>query len=237
MIFARAYLATLLGSAVVFSFAEGPKDVDLTIGVTSLGAKESRTSGYLGLSKVMPNGTTAQLHATLGSKKTFAGNGFNIRYGGSDIELRLGRNVSDTTKIFGGLAVADTPSGKSRPYLSFGASTELYKNTGMSLTAVGRMVTRTESQLYGVGARIDVPMKQVHLYAEGLHVSGSANTYSITNGSSQQRPVYRLGLSSNWRGHDFEVGFTNQTGRTTGGSLTPGLGKGVGFYGEFKVRF
>ncbi|MBL8088083.1 MAG: hypothetical protein JNM85_08465 [Chthonomonas sp.] len=212
--------------------------IDVTVGVSVLGKTESNAYGTLKLSRSVGNGMAVDLMGTMGSRKRFAGTGFAIRHGGSDIELRLRRETDGNASGSLGLAIASTPAGRSAPFLTLSGETRMAGNDKTSVSLVLRAATRVSSSLYGTGFRADTKLNNMDAYFEGLWVSGSENTYSINTGKREQRAVYRLGVRPQLGGKlKFELGVTNQLGRTTGMSLTPGLGKGLGGYVELTTRF
>lgn len=212
------------------------KGIDLNVGATSLGAKESRTALNLRASRELAPGGRLEFTATLGSKRTFNGAGFKVRTGGSDYQLGYRHTIEGGAETFIGLAVADTPAGRRAPYLAIEGSTQIWGNDRVSLKLVGKTAARTDSTLIGTGFRVDANYLVPGLFAEGLWVSGDGNTYSVKNGRLEQRAVYRVGFRPKLGGLNLECGVTNQVGRTTGMSLTPGLGRGFGGYLELTTR-
>lgn len=229
-----AVVAAIFVISVAFA---GPGQIDAKIGVSRLGAKENNTYLHYSFSKAVASGYRGELLGTFGSRKTYAGPGFNIRYGGSDVEARLHCEKNAQVQGYLGGAYVSTPAGKNRLHGVAGLQFNLANNPTGRFDLVGRMATRSKSTLIGVGFSANWQSPTYGASAEVLAVTGGPNTYNENTGIKQRRPVFRLGVNRALKdGTVLELGVTNQMGRTTGGSLTPGLGKGVGIYLEAKVK-
>lgn len=233
----RSSAPLLLVLAAGSAIAAPSGGIDAQVGISRLGAEENNTYLHLGLSKKLSEGYRAEVLATFGSRKTYNGTGFAIRYGGSDAELRVHCEKNAQIQGYLGGAYASTPAGKNRLHAVAGAKLKLVETETGGLDLVARTVSRSKSTLVGVGFSAHWKSPTYGVSAEVLAVTGGPNSYHEKTGAKQRRPVYRLGVNRALKdGTVLELGITNQMGRTTGASLTPGLGKGVGLYLEAKVK-
>lgn len=227
----------LIAAVFIQAVASANQGIDANLGVSTLGAKENNAYLHYSFSKAVSAGYRGELLGTFGSKKTFNATGFRIRYGGSDVEARLHCEKNTQLQGYVGGAFVSTPAGKDRLHAVAGLSLNLANNAMGRLDVVSRMVSRDKSTLVGVGFSAQWKSPTYGVSAEALAVTGAPNTYNENTGAKQRRPVFRLGVNRALKdGTLVELGITNQMGRTTGGSLTPGLGKGIGIYLEAKVK-
>jgi hypothetical protein len=237
-IYSKILLLSVFGLVSSYAHADDEKRHELTVGLTSLGKDEKNTYGNLRVTLFSSETSAWDVTATLSQKKTFVGSGFTIRYGGNDYEIRSMHKIAENTYFAVGFAVANTPAGKDRVAITFSGSSRAFGTDKANLALVVKCAARFDSTQIGTGARLNLSMDKLDFFAEGLWINGSQNTYNTVTGKAEIRPVYRVGirpkLSSAYR---LELGLTNALGRTTGMSLTPGLGKGLGGYFEISVRF
>jgi hypothetical protein len=235
----RTCLALFIICFASWTFADTTDaKTEVAIGITAIGRNESNAYGNIRVTRQLNANDRVEFVSTLGSRKRFVGTGFAIRYGGSDYEARYGRSFLGGADLKVGLALANTPSGRNAPYLTLNGSAPIVNNEHFGVDVVGRSAARSKSSLVGAGIHTEYRTHGLSAFAEGLWVTGSSNSYNTRGGSAQRRAVYRFGVRPKTSDKlKIELGVTNQMGRTTGTSLTPGLGRGLGGYFEMSVKF
>lgn len=194
------------------------------------GASEDMLYGNLQLGYGASPSLEIVLRATLAERKTFNGDGFGIRHGGTDVEL-LGRLRSPRYPDWA-LEIGFSSAGTAAQDDLFLTAQALYqRGIGPRTTffLAPKAVFIDSNALIGIGGGVAVRL------AEGLEAVGDItglvsgdNTYSVHSGGRTRGEVWGAALRyAPPRGNRdlvLELGVTNGLGVTTGMSMTPGLG-------------
>jgi hypothetical protein len=181
---------------------------------------------------------------TASTKDFVAANGAIIRHGGQDAEVygkyRVGSFGGAHLAILGGASFANTPAQRS----TFGTVSGVgeYKvHDRVTLLLNPRAIFIEDNTIAGIGVGASVRIAdRVHLVGDWTKVVTGDNTRSISDGTRIRKDVWGAAVRFTSGGEgvpvDFDIGWGNGTGSTTGFSLTPGLGNSAGFYLALHAR-
>lgn len=210
------------------------------------GGNESNSYGTLEFDLGLQPEWGFGLRSSFGKVKGFAGPGFLIRYGGTDVEgfVRYKPATLMGLSLQGGLSVPNTPA-QDQAFATAAINYELpLQNTQGAAFYVGtRGVFREGSNLIGIGGGFSASLGMgLDLVGDFTGIVTGQNTYSTTTGQRIRTAIYGVGLryqtpSAGLYDISWNAGVTNGYGGTTGFSLTPGLGSSVAFYAGLSVRF
>jgi hypothetical protein len=173
-----------------------------------------------------------------------AGNGGIIRHGGKDAEVYgkygLGSFSKVNLAIQGGASFADTPA-QHRTYGTVSGAGEMKVHDRVTLFINPRAIFIEDNTIAGIGVGASVRISdRVHIVGDWTKVVTGDNTRSVDDGTRIRRDVWGAALRLTAGGEgvpiDFDIGWGNGTGSTTGFSLTPGLGNSSGFYFALHAR-
>jgi hypothetical protein len=201
--------------------------------VRLFGASEDLTYINLELGYGLRDNLELILRGVAGDERTYSGSGFTIRHGGHDVELALKLGLRPSSErsawaLLVGLSAPQTPAQNSvYPTLQFLSTFQLGSRT--TLHFVPKAVFVEDDPIIGIGGGVTVQLGgAVELSADITGLISGNNTYSLLSGTRTRGEVWGVMLrhrSTSSSGElAVELGVTNGIGRTTGFSLTPGLG-------------
>ncbi len=207
--------------------------VSLQMGARVFRSSENRTYWQADLAYGLNDTTTVEVRGGLTGKSSYAGDGFTIGHGGSDVEV-LARFYAPKSAFEVGCAVPNTPAQNKACLTAQGQWECAYKSATFVLSPKAVLKQRP---LLGIGGGIVVDI------ASGFSVIGDAtalvsgrNTISPLTGEIANTGVWGAGIRYAAQGFSVEVGATNGLGCTTGLSLTPGLGGSTAYYASVTYR-
>lgn len=224
-----------------------PGKAELKLNGRFFGGDEGMTYGTLELAFGLQPEWGAGIRGSFGRFKTFQGNGFQVRHGGSDLEayVRYAPALASGLAITGGVSLPNTPAQDQ----AFATGSVVYalpiEASGSKFYIGARGVFRSDSTIVGIGGGFDAGLGYgLHLVGDVTGIVSGDNTYSTATGTLQRRAVWGVGLryqtptmSRELYDLSLEAGVTNGIGGTTGFSLTPSLGNSIGIYAGVTVRF
>lgn len=210
--------------------------------VRIFGAQEDVTYGTLQLGYGLHDDFDMMLRGSLAETKGFAGPGFTIRHGGTDVEL-LGkwRPRSYPHAAFTlGLSAPDTPAQNS-VYLTAQALYQRPLGSHVVAHFAAKGVFVKDDPIVGIGGGGSLRLSDtLQLVADITGIVSGNNTRSVFTGGKMRREVWGFALRfrphSNSNDLTVDVGVTNGTGGTTGFSLTPGLSGSAAVYVSLACR-
>ncbi len=173
-----------------------------------------------------------------------AGNGAIIRHGGRDVEVYgkygLGSFGKVHLAILGGASMPGTPA-QSQTYGTVSGVGEMKVHDRVNLFINPRAIFIEGNTIAGIGVGASVRISdRVHIVGDWTKIVTGENTRSVDDGTRTRRDIWGAALrwSSGGEGVpvDFDIGWGNATGSTTGFSLTPGLGNSSVFYFALHAR-
>jgi hypothetical protein len=201
--------------------------------VRLFGASEDLTYINLELGYGLRDNLELILRGAVGDVRTYSGSGFTIRHGGHDVELALKVGLRPSSErsagtLLVGLSAPQTPAQNSvYPTLQLLSAFAVGSRT--TLHFVPKAVFVEDDPIIGIGGGVTVrPGGAVDLTADLTGLISGNSTYSLISGKRTRGEVWGVMLrhrSVSSSGElAVELGVTNGIGRTTGFSLTPGLG-------------
>lgn len=146
-------------------------------------------------------------------KRTYSGNGFQLRHGGSDLEAayRIPR-LEGIWEV--GIARPDTAERRNdiQGTLRLNAAISGWQVTPKAVFGEGGM-------LAGITVGRELPLGENQVFLEATPIVVGNNTRSITNGQARRTVLWSAGI----RHKSVTLGVSNAVGLTTGMSLTPQL--------------
>jgi hypothetical protein len=185
------------------------------------------------------------VRAVTGTTRDFtAGNGAIVRHGGQDAEVygkyAVGQFSGIHLALLGGASFADTPA-QSTTYGTVSGVGEVKVHPRVTLFVNPRALFIKDNTIAGIGVGASVRISdRVHLIGDWTKIVTGDNTRSVSDGTRIRKDVWGAALRFTSGGEgipvDFDIGWGNGTGSTTGFSLTPGLGNSSGFYFALHAR-
>jgi hypothetical protein len=170
--------------------------------------------------------------------------GGSILHGGQDAELYgkydVGSFGNVRLAISGGVSSPDTPA-QSQGVATASGSASIKLHDRVTAYLNPRAVFIEDNTIVGVGAGASIRVSDhVHIVGDWTTIVSGENTRDTITGARKRGNVWGAALrfsSPTDNGHvDFDIGYGNGTGSTTGFSLTPGLGNSAGFYFALHAR-
>ncbi len=207
--------------------------VSFQMGTRVFRSVENRTYWQADMGYGLNDATTIQVRAGLTGKATYAGDGFAIGHGGSDVEV-LARFYAPKSAFTLGCSIPSTP-GQNKPFLTAQGQLErTYRGVTFVLSPKAVLKQRP---FIGIGGGISIDL------AAGFSVIGDAtalvvghNTISPLTGDYAQTGIWGAGLRYNAKDLAVDLGATNGLGCTSAMSLTPGLGGSTAYYVSITYR-
>jgi hypothetical protein len=198
---------------------------------TGIGVQYGFGNGWSGLAR----GTFAgrENHSLFGGSAA-------IRHGGSEVELAAKYQPKATDRVAGliGITFPDT-SAQNDPTLTLGIAAGLPVGKSITLYTNPHVIFIKDNTLVGLGLGVRARLSDnLSLIADVTPLLTGDNTRSTDDGTREWRTIYGVGVrfTNPKTPVSFELGFANGTGRSTGSSLTPGLGGSGAFYAGLTLR-
>jgi hypothetical protein len=170
--------------------------------------------------------------------------GANILHGGRDAEFYAKVNAGmfgpAQLSLLGGISFPKTPAqSQGTATLSGSASIRLHDRLSVFLNP--RAVFIEDNTIIGVGIGASARVADnLHVIGDWTAMVSGDNTRDTTTGARKKRDVWggaiRWSSAGTGPHFDFDLGYGNAIGSTTGFSLTPGLGGSAGFYFALTAR-
>jgi hypothetical protein len=173
-----------------------------------------------------------------------AGNGAIVQYGGSDGEVYGKYSLAPNGRVrlagLAGFSFPNTPA-QSQTFCTLSGIGEIKITDRVTGYLNPRAILIDQNTIVGIGVGASVRVSDKwHVIGDWTGIASGQNTRSMADGSRKRGDVWGLALrytSERKGGHvDFDLGWGNATGSTTGFSLTPGMGSSSGFYFALHVR-
>jgi len=205
------------------------------------GHESNDNFGFSFRSTVSPS-LTWIVRGTESKVQTYTGSAFSIRHGGSEHEVMAVSRFAAWPKLEAGLGVSlpNTPERFNQAVLTYdlGWTESVLATTDVRLGLRG-VLAPSPISVASLGATFRPGHSTLSLFGEiGFVVSGD-NTRDLQSGESKRCAVGRFGVECAPGKGDLRYGVavTNQTGVSTGMSLTPALGNRYGVVFSVGYRF
>lgn len=218
--------------------AHGAEDAWLKIGGAGFGKDEKSVYGSVLVGKTLDKHLRFQLGATGAALKTFNGDEFSVRHGGSELEL-LGTYAFDASPVELSLGVSQPrTAARSATMASWKVLINGQENQGLKLYGDAYGVAGKDSISMVGGGALYRFSSGMSLDISGAFCIGGNNSVNTTTGANNRQAVYLIGLlfpvDANAK---VGISITNQLGWTTGMSATPALGGRPGLGASYEVKF
>ncbi|RYG36332.1 hypothetical protein EON81_10070 [bacterium] len=218
-----------------------PKGVwEATLDGRFFGEKESNgyggIRGYYGLG----NDLGISLKGAFGGRKTFTGNGFAVRYGGTDIEAQLRYQIRNipALSIAAGVALPDTPA-QDKAFFTAAVNYGLrYEELGIFVGARGQYRDGNSLTALTLGAEYAFNPEWSVLGDVAFVVDGE-NSFSSANARRQKTTTFGAAVRytpAGSRNMSYLLGLTNAIGSTTGFSNSASFSGATGLFVGFNFK-
>ena len=220
----------------------GKGGVGANLQVRVFGGDEDLVYTSIGVQYGFGNNWSGLLRGTFAGRENFSlpGGTSAIRHGGSDIELAAKYQLPNNGR-FAGLIGVSFPgtAAQNDPVITLGASAAFPLGSRATACINPKTVLLQDNLLLGVGIGVQAQVSEaISVLADFTPLLSGDNTRSTDNGRRERRTVYGIAvrIARPESPLSFDIGFANGTGRTTGASLTPGLGGTGGLYVGLTLR-
>jgi hypothetical protein len=210
--------------------------------IRALGGDEDLVYTSLGVQYGFGNGWSGLLRGTFAGRENFSlpGGASAIRHGGSDVELAAKYQPANSRRYAGliGISFPGTAA-QNDPVITLGASAAFPLGSRATAYVNPKAVLLQDNLLLGLGIGVRAQVSEaISVVADFTPLLSGDNTRSTDDGDRERQSVYGIAvrIARPESPLSFDIGFANGTGRTTGASLTPGLGGTGGLYVGLTVR-
>lgn len=216
--------------------------LDGYLDIRTFGGDEDLLYTSIGVQYGFGNSWSGVLRGTFAGRDNLsvAGGAAFIRHGGSDVELAARYQLPRDPR-FAGLVGISFPhtAAQSDPVITLGASAAFPLGKRATGYLNPKTVLLKDNLLLGLGIGVRATLSErISLLADITPLLAGQNTRSTDDGDRERRLVYGIGFRFARPASplSFDIGYANGTGRTTGSSLTPGLGGAGAIYAGLTLR-
>jgi hypothetical protein len=235
-------LAASFGAALItltsLAGAADSQESWLKLGVGVFGKDEKSTYGNFEVGSRLGDHYQVRLGVNGAPFKTFAGSGFNVRHGGSDVELFGSYRADKGTpfEVGAGIDLPNTPSRTSAVFTYLG-KVGLAQAKGFDLWVDGYgFIGDDPISMLGLGMAFDVA-RDLKLEASGGFAAAGNNSVDTSSGTPNRVGVYSFGLSYLQGKSKYSIALTDQSGWTTAMAASPTLAGSLGVRISYEVKF